>query len=169
MKKRVVTKIGDIFSVSIDKSRKKFFQLVAFDRTQLNSDVIRGFKKDFPIEKTPTMGEIVKGEVQFYAHCTVKLGVKLGHWEKVGKFDDVGEVNDIIFKGTEDYATMPGQKPITVSENWYIWRIGDLDFTDVGKLEGENREAYIGLVINPLGIIELLKGNKYPPFYPDFT
>jgi hypothetical protein len=28
-------------------------------------------------------------------------------------------------------------------------------------------EAYVGLVINPKGIVELLKGNKYPENYPE--
>ena len=40
---RVTTKIGDIFSVNINETEKKYFQLIAFDQTQLNSDVIRAF------------------------------------------------------------------------------------------------------------------------------
>lgn len=42
---RVVTKVGDVFSVKLDNEMKKYFQLIAFDLTQLNSDVIRAFKK----------------------------------------------------------------------------------------------------------------------------
>ncbi len=42
---RVVTKVGDVFSVKLDNEVKKYFQLIAFDLTQLNSDVIRAFKK----------------------------------------------------------------------------------------------------------------------------
>ena len=37
---RVYTKIGDVFSVKIDENSKKYFQLIAYDLTQLNSDVI---------------------------------------------------------------------------------------------------------------------------------
>jgi hypothetical protein len=45
MATRISTKIGDVFSAKIDGNTKKYFQLIAFDLTQLNSDVIRGFKK----------------------------------------------------------------------------------------------------------------------------
>ncbi|RYD87997.1 MAG: hypothetical protein EOP54_27945 [Sphingobacteriales bacterium] len=37
--KLVNTKIGDVFCVKIDDSTKKYFQLIAYDLTQLNSDV----------------------------------------------------------------------------------------------------------------------------------
>lgn len=42
---RVYTKIGDIFSIQIDEKVKRYFQLIAYDLAQLNSDVIRVFKK----------------------------------------------------------------------------------------------------------------------------
>jgi len=47
MAKRIVTKIGDIFSVVLDNGNKKYFQYVANDLTQLNSDVIRSFNAKF--------------------------------------------------------------------------------------------------------------------------
>ncbi len=37
--KRIHTKIGDVFVVKLENGRKKYFQLVVFDLTQLNSDV----------------------------------------------------------------------------------------------------------------------------------
>ena len=75
--KRVRTKIGDVFSVKVSENEKKYFQLIAFDLTQLNSDVIRAFKKVYGIEEQPPLAEIVNGEVEFYAHCVTKWGVKL--------------------------------------------------------------------------------------------
>ena len=39
------TKLGDIFCVKIDENNKKYFQYIANDLTQLNSDVIRAFKR----------------------------------------------------------------------------------------------------------------------------
>ena len=42
---RVYTKIGDVFCANLG-DYKKYFQLVAYDQTQLNSDVIRAFKKN---------------------------------------------------------------------------------------------------------------------------
>ncbi len=50
---RVDTKIGDLFCVPINDQEKRHFQLVAFDSTQLNSDVIRAFKKIYPIQDQP--------------------------------------------------------------------------------------------------------------------
>ncbi len=168
MKKKVVTKIGDIFSVRVGAASKKFFQLIAFDLTQLNSDVIRAFKEEYPVSQAPNIAEIVTREVEFYSHCIVKWGVQLGYWEKVGKSDDVGEIGHIVFRDTEDYATVPGEKPITVSNNWHIWRIGDEGFTDVGRLTGENRTAEIGLVFDPESIVHRMKTGEYPWSYPDF-
>ncbi|CAN5467527.1 hypothetical protein BH09BAC6_BH09BAC6_07690 [soil metagenome] len=46
---RVNTKTGDVFSVKLNNS-KKYFQYIANDSTQLNSDVIRGFRKIYAIE-----------------------------------------------------------------------------------------------------------------------
>lgn len=162
------TKIGDIFSARIDDGSKKYFQLIAFDLTQLNSDVIRAFKKIYPLNASPDLSEIVNGEVEFYAHCVTKLGLKMNLWERVGNTTEIGSTKDILFRDTNDYGSKVGENPIKISNNWYVWRINDKDFTHVGKLEGENRKAEIGIVINPLGIMELLKGNKYPVNYPEF-
>jgi len=165
---RVNTKIGDVFSAKIGNNKKRYFQLVAFDMTQLNSDVIRAFKELYPIGSNPDLFEIINGEVDFYAHCVTKLGIKMNIWEKTGNIKEVGDTSKILFRGTSDYGSGMGEEPIKNSNNWYVWRINDEDFTQIGKLKGENREAFIGLVINPLGIIELLKGKKYPVNYPDF-
>lgn len=162
------TKIGDVFSVKLDDRSKKYFQLVAYDLTQLNSDVIRAFKRKYSISATPDLSEVVNGEVEFYAHCVTKLGLKMNLWEGVGNNAEIGNTKDILFRDTNDYGLKIGEKSIKTSKNWHIWRVNDKDFTRVGKLEGENRKAEIGIVINPLGIIELLKGNKYPVNYPGF-
>jgi hypothetical protein len=165
---RANTKIGDVFSVKIDNNSKKYFQYIISDLTQLNSDVIRAFKKVYPIDANPELSELVNGEVEFYAHCVTKLGLKMSLWECVGNIADTGNTTNILFRDTNDYGSKVGEEPIKVSNKWYVWRINDKDFTRVGKIEGENRKTYIGIVMNPLGIIELLKGNKYPVNYPDF-
>jgi hypothetical protein len=164
---RTNTKIGDVFSVKIDENNMKYFQLVAFDLTQLNSDVIKAFKKLYPLNTEPDLSEIVSGDVEFYAHGVTKLGLKMNFWECVGNISDIGDITNILFRDANDYGSKPGEQ-IKVSHKWHIWRINDKNFTNVGTLEGENRKAYVGLVINPLGIIELLKGNKYPVNYLDF-
>lgn len=167
MKKRVVTKIGDIFSVKVSEEKKKYFQLIAFDLTQLNSDVIRAFEREYAIDENPDFSEVVKGEVQFYAHCVASLGVKLGCWEKVGKSNDLGELDSILFRDTNDYGVWIDGGPIKISNNWYVWNIGG-EFTDVGKLQGNYRKAEIGVVVNPYDIVERMKTGRYSFFYPDF-
>lgn len=162
------TKIVDVFSVNIDKKSKKYFQYIVNDLAQLNSDVVRAFKKEYPINANPDLLEIVNGEEEFYVHCVTKIGLKMNLWEKVGNTTEIGVTANILFRDTNDYGSGTGEEPIKVSNNWFVWHINDKDITRVGKLEGENRKAYIGIVINPLGIIELLKGNKYPITYPDF-
>lgn len=165
---RVNTKIGDVFSVKIDDKHKKYFQYIISDLTQLNSDVIRAFKKEYPISAYPDLSEIVNGEVEFYTHCVTKLGLKMKLWEIIGNTAEIGNISDIIFRDTNDYGFKGEENQINVSRNWYVWHVNDKEFSRVGKLEGENRKSYIGIVINPLGIIELLRGNKYPINYPEF-
>jgi hypothetical protein len=165
---RTNTKIGDVFSVKIDDNSKKYFQYIVSDLTQLNSDVIRVFKNVYLINDNPDIAEIIKGEVEFYAHCVTKIGLKMNLWERVGNTTEVGNTDQILFRDTNDYGSKVGEEPIKVSKNWYIWRINDKNFTRIGKLEGENRKAEIGIVVNPFGIIERIKTGRYGFKYPDF-
>jgi hypothetical protein len=168
MGKRLKTKIGDIFSAPINDKEKRFFQLIAFDLLQLNSDVIRCFGQIYPIDANPTMGTITNDNVLFYAHCATDFGLQLNLWVKVGNSANIGNPEKILFRDTNDYARKEGHEPIKVSNNWYVWRIGDKQFTRVGELESEYKQAFIGLVFNPYGILELVKGNDYPLNYPNF-
>lgn len=165
---RVNTKIGDVFSVNVSDFSKKYFQLVAFDLLQLNSDVIRVFKKQYSFDYTPNLAEIVNGEIEFYAHCITKIGVKMNIWEKAGNIGEVGNTSDVLFRDTNDYGTVIGVQPIKVSNNWYIWRINDESFSRVGKLTGANKEAEIGIVVNPHEILNRIKTGQYSFVYPDF-
>lgn len=165
---RVATKVGDVFSVKLDNEVKKYFQLIAFDLTQLNSDVIRVFKKVYPIHATPTLLDIVNDDVDFYAHCVTKFGIKMNLWDKVGNISDVGETSRILFRDTDDYGVMVGEEPIKISHNWVVWHINDDKFTYVGNLEGENRKAEIGVVMPPFAIVERIKTGKYSFVYPEF-
>lgn len=91
----------------------------------------------------------------------VKWGIKMKLWEKVGNVPEVGEV-DVLFRDTNDYG-----KQVKVSNNWYIWRMNE-PFIDVGKLEGDNQKAEIGIVVAPPDIIDRMRTGKYDFVYPDF-
>lgn len=165
---RAYTKIGDVFSVKLDSDNKKYFQLIAYDLTMLNSDVIRAFKPEFPLNANPKLSDIVTSEVDFYAHCFTKFGLKMNLWDKVGSSKDIGCLDGILFRDTNDCGHKVGEKRIEISDKWYVWRINDEKFTRVGKLEGENRNAEIGVVVNPYDIVNRIKTGKYNFFYPGF-
>lgn len=150
------TKIGDVFVVNIDDHAKKYFQYIVSDFTQLNSDVIRAFKEVYTIDANPELSKIVNGEVEFYAHCVTKWGVKLGFWERVGNINEVGTFNHILFRDSRDY----GKPEIEVSEDWWVWKINEPQIP-VGKLTGENQKAEVGLVVTPGDIVTRIKTGQY--------
>ena len=164
---RIYTKIGDVFSAKTDEKTKKYFQLIAYDLTQLNSDVIRVFKERYPINSNPDLSKIVSGEIDFYIHCTTKAGIKMNLWNKIGNNKNIGETNHILFRSTNDYGVKPGEKPITVSTEWWVWRINEKQ-KYVGKLEKEYQKSYIGLIVGPFVLLELIKDYRYSINYPSF-
>ena len=166
--KKLYTKIGDIFCVKIDANSKKYFQLIAFDLTQLNSDVIRAFKTVYSLNVHPDYSQITSDEIDFYAHCVTKWGVKMELWEKIGNSVEIGKLDRILFRGASDYGIRKGKEPVRVSDKWYVWRIGDKNFTHVGRLEGEYRKAEIGLVMNPRDIVDRMTTGEYRGPYPTF-
>lgn len=165
---RVYTKIGDIFSVDLEHGTKKYFQLIAYDQTQLNSDVIRAFKTEYPCGPHPDISDIVHGEVEFYAHCVTRWGVKMDLWTKVGKSTELGDISKILFRDSRDYGAKVGEETIKISQNWCVWHINDDQFTYVGELEGENRKAEIEVVVNPFDIVKRIKTGYYDFVYPQF-
>ena len=169
MAKRIVTKIGDILYVNLENRGKKYFQYIANDLTQLNSDVIRVFKKEFLIDEMPNYDKLILMDVDFHAHTMINLGVKENFFYQTGEHGIIKDTKDILFRGTLDYGKKINNKLIKTSDNRRVWRINDKDFTNVGKLEGENRRAEIGIVIPPYAIVERIKTGSYNFFYPDFN
>ncbi|MCF8448640.1 MAG: immunity 26/phosphotriesterase HocA family protein [Taibaiella sp.] len=165
---RTNTKIGDVFAVNINDQQKKFMQYITSDLTQLNSDVIRAFKTIYPIYTNPSLQEIVSAEVEFYAHCITKLGIKMGYWDKIGNTSELGGTAHVLFRDTNDYGRKLGEESIKVSEKWHIWHINDYDFTKVGKLVGDQKKAEIGVVVTPDDIVTRMKTGKYDFIYPSF-
>ncbi|MCD0488056.1 immunity 26/phosphotriesterase HocA family protein [Pedobacter sp. MC2016-14] len=84
MAKKLKTKIGDIFSVPIKETEKRYMQLIAFDLLQLNSDVVRCFSRIYSIGDSPNMEEIINNNVLFYAHCATDFGLKLICGQRLG-------------------------------------------------------------------------------------
>jgi hypothetical protein len=160
--KRITTKIGDVFSVPLDDSSKKYFQYVANDLTQLNSSVIRAFKANYPIDSSPDVLEVVTGEVDFYAHVVLRWGVKMELWRKVGNVPFSGQL-PVLFRGSND----DGNLSIRLSRNWYVWRIGE-ETRHVGELVGDYRKAEIGSVVPAPSVVHRMRTGEYDFAYPKF-
>ncbi|SDM14590.1 hypothetical protein [Chryseobacterium taihuense] len=111
MAKRIITKIGDIFSVELDNGNKKYFQYITNDLTQLNSDVIRVFKEEYPTNTIYDVNKILSGEVDFHAHTMINIGVKQGFFRQEGNATSIEGFSQIIFRDTEDCIIKPGEQP----------------------------------------------------------
>ena len=148
MIKRVkATKVGDVFEVKISDTQKKYMQYIASDLTQLNSDVVRGFAKKYKIEEKPTLEEIVFDKVEFYAHCDSRHGIRMEYWTLYGNSPDVGDVNEPIFRSTND------DNRVVISYNWYIWHING-EFMHVRNDDPRLKKAYYGPVFAAKHIYE---------------
>ena len=121
-KKRIVTKIGNVFCAEINNEHKRFFQYVANDLEELNSSVIRVFKPRYPMDYKPVIEDLVKDEVEFYAHTILKFGIVFNAWYKVGTSKNVGEGYKETWFGdiSPDIYTNPNLNP---TENWIIWKV----------------------------------------------
>ena len=158
IKKRVITRIGDVFCVAIDDKHKKYLQYIVSDLTQLNSDVVRVFKELYPIENEPELTEVVKGEVDFYAHCVTSAGVKRKLWEKVGNVKDVGEIKHILFKIKKDFMDSVNQN------DWEIWNVNEEPLR-IRIQDSAFKQAFLGLVFQPERIIYRMKMGKSAGIY----
>jgi hypothetical protein len=160
--KRVVTKIGEVYAAPLETG-KKYFQYIAKDPSQLNSQVIRAFKELHAIDARPDVNQIVRGTVDFHVHVMIGLGVKLNLWEKAGKVG-FSERPDVLFRNTNDY----GRPDVKVSYNWHVWKIGE-KFRRVGELRGEERRAEIGIVVNPYDVVNRMQTGEYSFVYPAYA
>jgi hypothetical protein len=159
---KIITKKGDVFCAALNDTQKKYFQFVGLDLTQLNSEVIRVFKKTYLIDERPVLEDVVKEEIDFYAHVVVKWGIQMKLWDKVGNVPGVGEVNQ-LFRASDDY----GNPQVSVSSNWRIWKINE-PFIKVSKLRGDYQRAEIGVVVAPGNVLKRMQTGKYDFVYPGF-
>ena len=161
MAKRIVIKIGNIFCAEIDGKYKCYFQYIMKDTNQLNSPVIRVFKRRYPMDYKPDMEEIVSDDVLFYAHTFIRFGVFYEAWYKVGNSMNLGvdECRKVLF-GT--CRTMPPGRfePVVYVDpldNWRVWHVGEPEVI-FKKLFGKYiYEIQDGVVLPYLSIVERMK------------
>ena len=156
MAKRIVTKIGDIFSVTLDNGNLRFFQYIANDWTDLNSSVIRVFKKEYPRGYELDPEEVVSDDVDFYAHTILRMGVADGDWQKVGKCKDVGDTDNILFREVTKSAVDHKERI------WHAWYINKEWFT-IGKLTSDFRaKSDIGSVWVSSAVAYRIRNGVFP-------
>ena len=155
-KKRIVTQIGNIFCVQLDNKRMRFFQYVAKDMTQLNSSVIRVFKRDYASDSTPEINVIVSDCIDFYAHTVLRVGIERGAWCKVGTSTDIGNPDNIMFRWFDEMDF----SGITKSFNWYVWKINKPE-TFIGEMEESYKKYDLGMVYSYKNIVARIRTGKY--------
>jgi len=157
---------GSVFVASLGNGKKKYFQFICLDITQLNSEVIRVFEGEYPAEALPDLDTIISAKVEFYSHIFIRLGAKLDLWDKVGNTEVPNSV-PVWFRTADDYGRKVGEPPIMVSNRWWVWKVGK-ERKFVGRLPNEYKSAEIGLVFPPDEIIERMKTGRYSIEYPAF-
>jgi hypothetical protein len=157
--------IGNIYEVLLSKESKGYIQYIGNDQTQLNSDVIRVFKRrDAVIAQNLSQKEIVNGDVEFYAHVSdVNLGIKKNIWQLVGNDANVGNYDSVTFRTSRD----SGNSAVGSSDAWDVWKMSQPS-KFVGTLAGADKNADIGSVLPIEWIVERMKTGKYQFVYPDY-
>ena len=107
----------------------------------------------------PDISEIITGEVEFYAHTVLRIGIADSVWYKVGKSLELGDYRDVFFRIDGDIDR------VERSVKWYVWKINE-PFIYVGKLPSKYYSADLGSIMPYIAICNRLRFGKYTHFYP---
>jgi hypothetical protein len=152
--------VGDLYRIALGDGQCGYMQYLGDDRTQLGSNVVRVFSHIAREGAELDLSQIVREPVAFVAHVALPVGVKRSVWEKIGHESAPSKV-DTLFCQANDY----GQPDMKTSSNWSIWRINE-PMLRVGRLDAEQRQAELGLVVNPYDIVSRLRTGRYEFVYP---
>jgi len=164
MKKRIIVKIGDVFEVPIEGGWKRYFQLIARDSLELNSDVVRVFRARYKATETPELEKIVRDEVELHIHLFIKIGIKEVAWSKIGNASIGPDFELPHFRDSQDY----GNPSVKISKRWNVWKINDRNPTYVGELAPEFQNYNIGGVWPVDALLEILNTGKSSWVYPGY-
>ena len=90
--------------------------------------MIRAFRDSYPLDASPDLLDVVRGNVDFYAHVVLKWGIQMKLWEKVGNVPFTGKL-EALFRASNDY----GNPAVKVSHNWRVWKVGEDEFNTSWK------------------------------------
>jgi hypothetical protein len=154
-------KVGDLFQVQMDQSSVRYFQYIADDLTQLNSQVVRVFREAYVANEHIDVDRITAGAIDFHAHVFLTIGLKQQQWRKVGHTNDVGN-RDVLFRDSNDY-----ENPQVKVSDWHVWKANG-PFEKIGILRPEYQQAEIGVVVPPRSLIHRMQTGRYNFVYPDY-
>lgn len=160
MKLRSTTRTGDIFRVTLADGSARYLQYLGDDSTQLNSEVVRVFKRSFAPDEPADLVEIVNGTVDFHVHTSIKAGMKLGCWLKVGNAPTIGDT-PIRFRISEHC----GNPAVRFSDKWYVWAVNE-ELRAVGALDDPLRLLELGPIYPPYAVLARIQTGDYGFFYP---
>ena len=159
-------KMGDVFKYQYD-NKCRYLQYIGIDELQLSGDVVRIFAGEFPSDDIPSIDSLLSSPVDFYCITYVINCVKFGHWEKIGNSSNIGDYQNIKFRCAADFGDLVDGEPIKTSDDWYVWRLGDTQIKEIGKLTGEWKTADIGVLLPPNYINERMREGSYNFIYPE--
>lgn len=162
-----MSKIGEIYKIEYDDGTQRYFQLVAFDMTTLNSDVIAVFNKHSNRQQDTTIEDIINSGVEFFTHTTVNAGIRQELWTKIGK-SSIVDYKNALFK-TTDHGTEPPEIESYEADSyhsWVIWHVNE-EWQSIGGNIEQYPEAELGHVFAPDSIKYRILHGKYdgPSFY----
>ena len=164
MEKRIVVKIGDVFEVPIEGGWKRYFQLIARDLFELNSDVVRVFRAHYRHIGNSELEKIVRDEVEFYIHLFIKIGIKEAAWSKIGNVSVEPDIDLPQFRDSRDC----GNPSVKTSKRWNVWKVNDQKPTYIGELTSEYQNYNIGGVWPSEALLEILNTGKSSWVYPGY-
>ena len=148
---RVIVKKGDLFKLQV-KHGFKVFQFMLEDKSCLDGDVIRVFKKKFSNEEEIKAEVLIDSDIMFYAHTSVRAGVKQAVWSKVKGMNIPYDEDDIpMFRTTSD-----GYAEVKTSYKWYVWKVNQ-ERKFLGQLTDEYRGCPFGALYHPVDIGDWVK------------
>lgn len=152
---------GDVYKVPLEDGFVGYFQFITLDWLSLNSEVIRVFKKHYKVSDNPSLGSVVKDEIDFHTHTMIAAGVKTSLWENVGHAPLEANADDVSFRSSLE-------SQVDVSHLWRCWHLHDTEGTRVTKLTPEQANYDFGSVFPPDAIVERMQLGKFNMVYPDY-
>ena len=158
--KRSLLTIGSILCIEIEGQYKRFFQYIARDVYMFGAPVIRVFKTCYSMDYEPFVEDILKDDIDFYAHCLIKIWEQSGLWYKVGNSKNIGDISNIDFVMSNDLKIKP--------RRWWTWKIGQSEPIYLGYVRHNQLINFeYGSLLPASEIIYRIKHGRYQGIYHD--